>query len=189
MRLLGRKKKYSILLRSFERWMSEEEGDACATGAGTTNYTRRPSPARPSPAAGHSFPFRFLCVCRSHSLRGRANKSNKRVGGAVTGDTTYDVNLPAPPPFPSNLRFIGLLRHDPPETRFVNSLVETRLTPGPASRPADQLHRVHLCLPLTCFRAIPRVLSKYRFPGSEGGIENVGTWNLHRASSLVTLAR
>lgn len=91
------------MLRSFERWMSEEEGDACATGAGTTNYTRRPSPARPSPAAGHSSPFRFLCVCRSHSLRGRANKSNKRVGGAVT-DTTYDVNLPAPPlPFQPSL--------------------------------------------------------------------------------------
>lgn len=163
--------------------MSEEEGDACATGAGTTNYTRRPSPARPSPAAGHSSPFRFLCVCRSHSLRGRANKSNKRVGGAVTGDTTYDVNLPAPPPFPSNLRFIGLLRHDPPETRFVNSLVETRLTPGPTSRPADQLHRVHLCLPLTFSRD-----SACPFEVSVSGVRgrNRERWNLEFTPCVVT---
>lgn len=70
-------KKYSILLRSFDRWMSEEEGDACATGAGTTNYTRRPSPARPSPAAGHSSPFRFSpCAPESFVTRPRTRAIN-----------------------------------------------------------------------------------------------------------------
>lgn len=88
----------------------------------------------------------FPCVSESFVTRPRTRAINV----SERSNGWYDVRRELPSPLPE-LRFIGLLRHDPPETRFVNSLVETRLTPGPA----DHLHSAPL--PLTCFRfAIPR---------------------------------
>lgn len=93
------------------RWTSEES-DACAISneARTTNCSRLAPP-----------PSRFLCVSESFVTRPRTRAINV----SERSNGWYDVNSP----LPSQFRFIGLLRHDPPETRFVNSLVETRLTP------------------------------------------------------------
>lgn len=156
MHLLDRKELFD--LASFLRALDERGRGRCVRHRSGNNELHSSSLPRPSLTRGRPFlPLSLFSVCAGVIRYEAANKSNKRVGGAVTGDTTYDVNLPPLlPPLPSNLRFIGLLRHDPPETRFVNSLVETRLTPGPASRPADQLHPVHLCLPLT------RVFARFR---------------------------
>lgn len=188
MHLLDRKELFD--LASFLRALDERGRGRCVRHRSGNNELHSSSLPRPSLTRGRPFlPLSLFSVCAGVIRYEAANKSNKRVGGAVTGDTTYDVNLPPLlPPFQPSLYRSTSPR--PPRDSICQLVSGDSFNPWPGvSSCWPTPSRPSVSPPHPCFRAIPRVLLKYRFPGSEGRIENVRTWNLHRASSLVTLAR